>query len=98
MACLFAYSPDQCYSGLLFRVLHQASQCEGRDLFRWSNSFFEFEFAALSYLYMEKNQYTCLLESLDKEWGQLGNRCLGRYTNLPGGYYTLWAMVRGLQR
>jgi signal transduction histidine kinase/ligand-binding sensor domain-containing protein len=57
--------------------------------FRWPNNFFEFEFAALSYLYPEKNRYAYMLEGFDGEWVQLGTRRFGRYTNLPGGRYTL---------
>jgi signal transduction histidine kinase/ligand-binding sensor domain-containing protein len=55
----------------------------------WPNNFFEFEFAALSFAHPEKNQYAYTLEGFDDNWnfsGTLGN---GRYTNLPGGSYTL---------
>jgi signal transduction histidine kinase/ligand-binding sensor domain-containing protein len=55
----------------------------------WPDNYFEFEFAALSYSRPEKNQYAHMLEGFDKEWIQVGTRRFGRYTNLPGGTYTL---------
>ncbi len=55
----------------------------------WPNNFFEFEFAALSYAHPEENQYAYLLEGLDDDWIDMGTRGYGRYTNLPGGSYTL---------
>jgi GAF domain-containing protein/ligand-binding sensor domain-containing protein/two-component sensor histidine kinase len=55
----------------------------------WPNNFFEFDFAALSYEQPEKNQYAYMLEGFDDGWIEAGNRRFGRYTNLPGGSYTL---------
>ncbi len=55
----------------------------------WPNNFFEFEFAALSYSRPEKNQLAYLLDGFDKDWIYVGTRRFGRYTNLPGGTYTL---------
>ncbi len=58
--------------------------------FYWPNNFFEFEFAALSYSQPEKNQYAYMLEGFwDEEWNYIGSKRFGRYTNLPGGTYTL---------
>jgi signal transduction histidine kinase len=58
--------------------------------FRWPNNFFEFEFAALSYSQPEKNQYAYRLEGFrDESWNYIGTKRFGRYTNLPGGTYTL---------
>jgi signal transduction histidine kinase/ligand-binding sensor domain-containing protein len=58
--------------------------------FRWPNNFFEFEFAALSYSQPEKNQYAYRLEGFrDESWNDIGTKRFGRYTNLPGGTYTL---------
>jgi signal transduction histidine kinase/ligand-binding sensor domain-containing protein len=56
---------------------------------RWPGNFFEFEFAALSYANPAANQYAYMLEGLDTDWIMMGNRGYGRYTNLPGGSYTL---------
>ena len=55
----------------------------------WPNSFFEFEFAALSYAQADENQYAYKLEGFDKEWIPVGTRRFGSYTNLSGGSYTL---------
>jgi ligand-binding sensor domain-containing protein/signal transduction histidine kinase len=55
----------------------------------WPQNFFEFEFAALSYSRPEKNEYAYMLDGFDKDWINVGTRRFGRYTNLPGGTYTL---------
>ncbi len=57
--------------------------------FSWPKNFFEFEFAALSYVQPEKNRYAYKLEGFDEEWNYIGTRRFGRYTNLEGGTYTL---------
>jgi len=57
--------------------------------FKWPNNSFEFYFAALSYAQPEKNQYAYMLEGFDKDWNEIGTRRFGKYTNLPGGTYTL---------
>jgi len=57
--------------------------------FRWPDNSFKFEFAALSYARPEKNQYAYALEGFDEGWNEIGTRRYGKYTNLPGGAYTL---------
>ncbi|CAG0942159.1 hypothetical protein ANRL1_00826, partial [Anaerolineae bacterium] len=57
--------------------------------FSWPNNYFDFEFAALSYAQSEKNQYAYRLEDFDPRWNPIGAKRFGRYTNLPGGTYTL---------
>ena len=57
--------------------------------FMWPDDSFEFEFAALSYAHSEKNQYAYLLDGFDENWNETGTRRYGKYTNLPGGTYTL---------
>jgi signal transduction histidine kinase len=52
----------------------------------WPDDSFEFEFAALSFSQPERNQHAYKLEGFDEEW--LYSQ-YGRYTNLPGGTYTL---------
>jgi len=37
----------------------------------------------------EENEYAYKLEGFDEDWVRIGNRRYGRYTNLPGGTYTL---------
>jgi signal transduction histidine kinase/ligand-binding sensor domain-containing protein len=53
---------------------------------RWPDNTFEFSFAALSYSRPEGNQHAYTLEGFDSGW--IYGRT-GRYTNLPGGTYTL---------
>jgi ligand-binding sensor domain-containing protein/signal transduction histidine kinase len=55
----------------------------------WPQNSFEFEFAALSYNQPDKNQYAYILEGFDTNWHFIGTKRDGRYTNLPGGKYTL---------
>jgi GAF domain-containing protein/ligand-binding sensor domain-containing protein/two-component sensor histidine kinase len=55
----------------------------------WSQRDFEFQFAALSYVQPERNQHAYMLEGYDQGWNYIGTNRTGRYTNLPGGTYTL---------
>lgn len=57
--------------------------------FGWPNNSFEFEIAALSYVQPDQNQYAYMLEGFDRSWNEIGTNRTGRYTNLPGGSYTL---------
>ena len=55
----------------------------------WPQDSFEFEFAALAYEQPSKNQYAYILDNFDSSWNEIGTQRNGRYTNLPGGTYTL---------
>ncbi len=55
----------------------------------WPYNFFEFEFSALSYSNPAKNEYAYRLDKFDQDWVVNGTNTSGRYTNLPGGTYTL---------
>lgn len=55
----------------------------------WPHDSFEFEFTAFAYEQPSKNQYAYMLEGFDPGWIDIGTRRNGRYTNLPGGTYTL---------
>jgi signal transduction histidine kinase len=68
-----------------------SSSVETADQFtlRWPQNSFEFEFAALSYNQPSKNQYAYMLEGFDPNWHLIDTKRNGRYTNLPGGEYTL---------
>jgi signal transduction histidine kinase len=61
----------------------------GEITLNWPGNFFELEFAALSYVDPDENEYAYMLEGFDETWNRIGNRRYGRYTNLPGGTYTL---------
>lgn len=56
---------------------------------KWPQNSLEFEFAALSYNQPNKNQYAYMLEGFDTNWHFIQTKRNGRYTNLPGGQYTL---------
>ena len=56
---------------------------------QWPQNSFEFEFAALAYEQPSKNQYAYILENFEANWNMIGTQRNGRYTNLPGGSYTL---------
>ena len=58
-------------------------------ILQWPQNSLEFEFAALSYDQPGKNQYAYKLERFDPSWHFIGTKRDGRYTNLPGGEYTL---------
>jgi signal transduction histidine kinase/ligand-binding sensor domain-containing protein len=55
----------------------------------WPHNYFEFEFAALSYADPDQNRYAYRLDKFDADWVDSGSFNFGRYTNLPGGTYTL---------
>ncbi|RJP46583.1 MAG: GAF domain-containing protein, partial [Anaerolineaceae bacterium] len=55
----------------------------------WPQNQIEFEFAALDYSQPTRNKYAYMLENFDSGWNYIGMRRNGRYTNLPGGAYTL---------
>jgi len=46
-------------------------------------------FAALNYIYPEKNEYKYILEGLDGKWVVLGNKNEITFANLPAGNYKL---------
>ncbi len=56
---------------------------------KWPDNYFEFEFAALSYIRPQNNRYAYILESFDKDWNYVETRSYGRYTNLTQGTYRL---------
>jgi len=55
----------------------------------WPRDSFEFEFASFSFEQPSKNQYAYMLEGFDSNWINIDTQRNGRYTNLPGGTYTL---------
>jgi signal transduction histidine kinase len=55
----------------------------------WPVNSFEFEFTALSFADTAHNEYAYKLDGYDRQWNFLGNKRDGRFTNLPGGEYTL---------
>ena len=52
-----------------------------------NENFISFEFAALSFVNSEKNQYAYMMEGVDKEWVYSGTRRYASYPNLDPGTY-----------
>lgn len=57
------------------------------------NNFFTLEFSALHYASPGENRYAYIMEGIDRDWNQVGNRRIATYTNVPPGEYTF--RVRG---
>ncbi len=55
----------------------------------YDENFIAFEFAALSYISPERNQYAYKMEGLDKDWVYSGTRRYASYPGLEPGKYTL---------
>ena len=51
-------------------------------------NFVSFEFAAFNYINAEKNQYKYMLEGVDPDWVEAGNRRFADYPGLQPGNYT----------
>lgn len=59
----------------------------------WQKNSFEFEYVALNFINASENRYEYMLEGYDKQWFVADTKRFGRYSNLPGGTYTL--RIRG---
>jgi|GEM_PF-1281732 len=53
----------------------------------YNDNFFEFEFTFLNYLDTDNNIYAYMMENVDNNWKQIGDRRLASYTNLDPGDY-----------
>ena len=53
----------------------------------YKQNFFSFEFAALNYLFPDKNRYAYMMENLNDEWTYSGTRRYATYTNIDPGEY-----------
>lgn len=72
------------------RTKTYATDTEPQEIeLRPKDSIFSLEFAALHFAAPEKNNYKYMLEGLDTEWNDVGNRHLTSYTTLAPGRYTL---------
>lgn len=69
-------------------ILHKSiSYTDTIDL-SYKDRVFTFEFLALNYTSPEKNQYAYMMEGLEDEWNQVGDRRFATYAALPPGKYT----------
>lgn len=69
----------------------ETSNIEGLQeiVLTWGKNNLEFSFVALNYSHPEKSVYAYKLDGFDEDWNVIGSSRNGRYTNLPGGTYTL---------
>ncbi|MBG0784592.1 MAG: GAF domain-containing protein [Anaerolineaceae bacterium] len=63
------------------------SDCSASLSLTYDQNFLSFDFAALDYAAPDKNQYAYILEGLNEEWVQAGNRRYAEYPNLAWGTY-----------
>ncbi len=70
------------------RIILKKSITETKEIeLSYADQVFSFEFAALNYIFPEKNKYAYMMENFEKEWNVIGNRRFATYTNLhPGNY------------
>jgi len=53
----------------------------------WKHSAFTISYAALHYAIPEKNQYSFMMENLEKKWNSVGELRFATYAHLPPGSY-----------
>jgi signal transduction histidine kinase/ligand-binding sensor domain-containing protein/DNA-binding NarL/FixJ family response regulator len=71
-----------------FRIFDQPIFFGNSVQLAYDKNFLSFEFAALSYLSPERNQYAYKMEGVDKDWVYSGTRHFASYPNLAPGDYT----------
>lgn len=64
------------------------SDCSASLSLTYDQNFLSFDFAALDYAAPDRNQYAYILEGLNEELVQAGNRRYAEYPNLAWGTYT----------
>ncbi|MBE7476644.1 MAG: hypothetical protein HS131_07905 [Ignavibacteriales bacterium] len=69
--------------------LFEKSHSFGKEIqVPYNENYISFEFAALSFINPEKNQYSYKMEGVDKDWINSGSRRYASYPNLDPGEYT----------
>jgi len=71
-----------------FRIFDKSIHFGKEIKLSYNKNFLSFEFAALSYITPERNQYTYKMEGVDKDWIYSGSRHYTSYPNLAPGTYT----------
>ncbi len=74
------YGPDS--------ILKQHINVAKEISFRYDQSVFTLDYAALNYTFPSKNQFSYKMDGFDKEWNHVGNKRSATYTNLDPGTYT----------
>jgi signal transduction histidine kinase/ligand-binding sensor domain-containing protein/DNA-binding response OmpR family regulator len=92
---LTAFHPDSIRENLFvppvvitsFRKFDKPSLLAEEIHLPYDQNFVSFEFAALSYISPERNQYAYMMEGVDRDWVHAGTRRYASYPNLPPGNY-----------
>ena len=92
---LTAFHPDSIHENLFvppvvitsFRKFDKPSPLAEKIHLPYDENFVSFEFAALSYISPERNQYAYMMEGIDRDWVHAGTRRYASYPNLPPGKY-----------
>jgi signal transduction histidine kinase/ligand-binding sensor domain-containing protein/DNA-binding response OmpR family regulator len=67
--------------------LRQPIEVSSEVQLRYTDDSLEFQYAALHFSAPDRIQYAYLMEGLDKDWNEVGNRRFATYTNVPPGNY-----------
>jgi signal transduction histidine kinase/ligand-binding sensor domain-containing protein/CheY-like chemotaxis protein len=70
-----------------FRKFDKPSPLSEEIRLPYDENFLSFEFAALSYISPERNQYAYMMQGIDRDWVYCGPRRYASYPNLPPGEY-----------
>ena len=79
---------DQPLTALADTALINTYLREKKLVLRYDQNFFSFEFAALNYINSAANQYSYILEGVDKQWHNRGTQRFANYTDIKPGSYT----------
>lgn len=68
-------------------VLKKPVYLSDKIMLRYDQNYIGFRFAALNFLYPEKNQYAYMLKGIDKSWNYTDNQATAGYKDLSPGEY-----------
>ncbi|MCP5048519.1 MAG: response regulator [bacterium] len=70
------------------RIILEKSITETQTVtLRQSDKILSFQFAALNYIFPGKNRYAYMMEGIEDQWNEVGNRRFATYVNLSHGEY-----------
>lgn len=68
-------------------ILKENISTQKKIVLKYNQANIMIEYAALNYIFNNKNEYAYKLEGFDSEWNEVGNRRTAYYTNIPAGTY-----------
>lgn len=68
-------------------ILKENISTQKKIVLKYNQTNIMIEYAALNYIFNNKNEYAYKLEGFDSEWNEVGNRRIAYYTNIPAGTY-----------